>query len=447
MIFVSKKLLKQLSESRGIISWLIWRGLFLYRMFRYFLASLIQFYYVVRYRKDDIIKAVFVAPIHSSHFQYFLSKFEASFPQNKHLCIMLINSDPTSLVASVSWRHLLVDKPMYRVFGYSVPEHWLDDLWGLAEHNLNPLGKTILYKAINRFTPQLIWIHDLQSAGYLVNDQLSELRDKGSKFLVCCSVWGNDLYFFHEHPLHRQKLTHLLEKVDFLHGECPRDGVLAKNIGFDGILLPTCSPTLGGKVDSDACDLAPGVDRELFLVVKSDYPYRTNLLTFIDQIDSNPCYWANKAICFMPLSPGLAFAVEKLKFRHGLNIEILKSCNIENFQNILSNSKFFLTCNLSDGSPMSIVAATNAGCVSIFSNHTGICDLVREKKLFNLIFDFNNVEFTSVFEKLVGNEHIYLGHLRELIQHSVINEVRYDEVLSTVNRALLTQVELQKRLI
>ena len=436
MIAIFRKFIKHSSEGHGIFSWLIWKGLFFQRIFKYFSVTIFQYYFHLKYKKDDIVKVVFIAPVHSSHFQSFLARFEATFPKDKHLCIMLINSDPSSLVGNSGWHHLLIDKPMYKFFGYSTSDNWNDHLLSFAENNLNPSIKTILRKIVNRFSPQLFWIHDMQGAGYLANELLDYTKDRRCEPTVCCSIWGNDLYFFHEHPLHRRNLTHLLKKVDFLHGECPRDSKIAKDIGFDGVILPVCSPTLGGKIFRDP-DISISDNREIFLVVKSDYPARTNLFLLIEQIDNNPDFWKDKSIYFMPLSAGLAFAVEKLKFRHSLNITILDSCIKEEFQTLLSKSKFFLTCNFSDGSPMSVVAATNAGCVPVFSNHTGICDLFIEDQLFNLVFNFYDVNFEGVFKRLVGNEYIYLELLQKLLKESVINEERYDKLLFTINIALL----------
>lgn len=436
MISNLKKFIKHKSEGHGTFSWLIWKGLFFQRIFKYFSATIFQRYLHLRYKKNDIVKVVFIAPVHSSHFQSFLARFEATFPKDKHLHIMLINSDPSSLVGKSEWHHLLIDKPIYKFFGYSSSDKWNDHLLSFAENNLNPFIKTILCQTVNRFSPQLFWIHDMQGAGYLANELLDYIKGKGCESTVCCSIWGNDLYFFHEHPLHRRNLTKLLKKVDFLHGECPRDGKIAKDIGFDGVVLPVCSPTLGGNVFRNP-DISISENREIFLVVKSDYPARTNLFLLIEQIDNNPSFWKNKTIYFMPLSAGLAFAVEKLKFRHSLNITILDSCDKKEFHTLLSKSKFFLTCNFSDGSPMSVIAATNYGCVSVFSNHTGICDLFFEDQLFNLVFHFYDVNFEDVFKRLIGNECIYLELLQKLLKENVINEERYNKLLFTVNRALL----------
>jgi hypothetical protein len=442
MGLISRSYIKRLSEKPGVASWLIWKALFFHRILRYLSTSIFQFFIRIRYKKKNIQKFLFVAPIHSSHFKQFLERFERNLSKDQHYCIMLINSDPTSLVSSFSIKHLLIDKPVYKFFGYKFPGDWQQHLWGRAEHNLNPFNKTLLNILMNKFSPNLVWIHDLQSAGYLISDQLKIIRKKNPNLVVSSSVWGNDLYFFYEHPVHKNKLTNLLNQVDFLHGECPRDARIANSIGYKESILPVCSPTLSEGTHNVFQKLSHAKNREIFLAVKSDYPFRTNLFALIDQIDRNPSYWKDKSILFMPISAGFELAVEKLKFRHNLNITILKSCDPKTFNETLSNSKFFLTCNLSDGSPMSIEAATNAGCLSIFSNHTGICELLEEKKLFDLVYDFNDVNFEDLISKLDNNESIYLEHLQNVIQKYVINESRYDTLLSIVNSSLLKKDKL-----
>lgn len=83
---------------------------------------------------------------------------------------------------------------------------------------------------------------EIQGAGYLVTDALSNLTNR-PKFIV--TNWGSDIYFYEQFPQHRARIVETLRFADYYSAECLRDYDLAKTLGFKGSNLP-CIPNAGG---------------------------------------------------------------------------------------------------------------------------------------------------------------------------------------------------------
>ena len=85
---------------------------------------------------------------------------------------------------------------------------------------------------------------------------------------------------------------------------------------------------------------------------------------------------------------------------HGLKIEMLDSVDHSGYIDYMCRSKYHLSCNLSDGIPNSAAEAVFAGCVPVFSNHTGLSDLLSAEQKKSVEYQLGECEFMRHFGML-----------------------------------------------
>ncbi len=104
----------------------------------------------------------------------------------------------------------------------------------------------IIRREIRKFKPDLVHTMESQNGGYSTVRAL-ERSNQNSRPKTLLTLFGSDLYWFSHNSYHRRKLQKLMAMTDFLQGECERDYVLAKELGFAGEFLPLV-PVAGGLV-------------------------------------------------------------------------------------------------------------------------------------------------------------------------------------------------------
>lgn len=95
--------------------------------------------------------------------------------------------------------------------------------------------------------PDIVHAIEFQGAGYAA--LLALQRSKPSKCKLIVTNWGSDIYWFHRFPTHKARIQELLKLADYYSAECERDISLARELGFEGGVLPVI-PNAGGLPDS-----------------------------------------------------------------------------------------------------------------------------------------------------------------------------------------------------
>jgi len=419
-------------------------NLILSRFFWFFFSifSLINFYFsrahnlyqdiLNKYREVEIIKIAFIGPVHSSHFKNFKKTLENNFYNDTKKTFMYVNSYPTESQKDFSME-LTIDKGLYNFFGYRSKKaiSWSKELTLNANHNLNYFNKNLISQSLIKFKPDFIWIHDLQSGGYLANHFIDHLKNSLPNCKVIASIWGNDLYFYFEHPLHQIQLKLLLCHVDYLHGESPRDAKIAKELGFNGNVLPESSITMTDINELESLNNNSVKEKDIFLCVKGSYYLRSNLSLIFNEINSYPKYWKNKKIVFVGSSEEDNFYIRKIKTKHKLDIDYFSWMSFEDYINFLRRSKFHLVCNLSDGILNSAAESAFTDSLPIFSRDTGLCEFLDKELISNITYDFKDVSFISLLENLVNNDILYqsnLNSIKHIYRKRVYNLDIYKEI-------------------
>ncbi len=391
--------------------------------------------------KKKNIKIAFIGPVHSSHFKNFKMTLDKFFYKNDKKSFMYINSYTTESTKNFS-QEIIIDQGIYGFFGYFLNQkrfkRWTKDLFLKAENNLNLLNKKIILYSLRNFNPDYIWIHDLQSGGYLADSLTEDLKRSFPKSKIVGSVWGNDLYFYYEHKLHRKKLESILKSLDFLHGECPRDGKIAKSLGFNGKILPCCSVTMTNINDLENLNKSDeSQDKDIFLTVKGSYYLRSNLTYLFDEINENIDFWKEKRVVFIGTSEEDNFRIEKINSHHGIKFEYFSWMPFDDYVGFLGRSKYHLICNYSDGILNSAAESVFQECLPIFSRGTGLCEFLNEELISNVTYDFKNVSFIALLTNLEDSperHEKYLNDIRDAYICRVYNKNTYRDIFKSLEQ-------------
>jgi hypothetical protein len=409
----------------------------------------INFYNIIKIsfvkRKIGSVRIVFIAPLHSAHFFNFKLKLLQNYDmENIKLC--LINSDPNSLLQSVELNDIIIDGSIYKLFGYNVDIYnWQRDLLMHAKNKIGNLSKLYINLMINLFRPQIIWVHDLQSGGYLSEQIINDYKFKYPKTTTCASVWGNDLYFYGHLPSHSINLRLFLKNLDYLHVESNRDKQIATGLDFQGVFFPVSSVTMTEMECFRKCENNNTIiEKDIFLVVKGSYHYRSNFLSFINDVECNFVFWRFKKIYVVNASEEDVFHLSRIKYKYNLDVSWSRNTAHDDFILVLCRSRFFLTLNLSDGINNSSVYATYVNCIPLISNHTGLIDSLNAELKELLVFDFSGMVYSKrilkllelsdaqrtdllrelkfIFENEIFNDEIQLHIFDEVFKHAAIND-------------------------
>jgi glycosyltransferase involved in cell wall biosynthesis len=156
-------------------------------------------------------------------------KFRHIHPRIKHL----IDADSQMKVS------IYQEKIPHRIYGY------VDFFFRVLPSTIFKLNPRLaeLKKFIHNHDFEYIHCLEIQGAGYLLFDAITEKSKVNSKIIV--TNWGSDVYYFKNFQEHLGRIIGVLALADFYSAECKRDYELAKELGFDGISLP-CIPNAGG---------------------------------------------------------------------------------------------------------------------------------------------------------------------------------------------------------
>ena len=116
-------------------------------------------------------------------------------------------------------------------------------------HHSTMLKEIALARVIRSIKPDLIHALEFQHSAYLTIGAKKLLSIPFPKWIA--TNWGSDIYLFGRLLDHRPKIREVLENCNFYSAECQRDVELARQMGFDGRVLPVLPN--GGGYDLQKC--------------------------------------------------------------------------------------------------------------------------------------------------------------------------------------------------
>ncbi len=119
-----------------------------------------------------------------------------------------------------------------------------------------------LEKIINEIQPDIIHSFEMQGCSY----PIVKTMEKYSHLKWLYSCWGNDLFYYRQFKFHLTKIRQVIKRIDFLHTDCQRDFILARELNFSGEYLGVIPGGTGYKLKELESYKLPTDERKIILV-------------------------------------------------------------------------------------------------------------------------------------------------------------------------------------
>ena len=291
---------------------------------------------------------------------------------------------------------------------------------------LNRVRALVLLRLVDKHSPEIIHIHEMQSGGY----PLSAILEK-TGLPVAYTPYGSDMSWFAQIPKHREKILQFLSRVSLVFPECERDAEMAKSLGFKGTVAPAM-PASGYFEHNTRRSNTSG--KEGIVLVKG-YGGRWGLAPqFLEAMKGRSRDFANfELIVYSATRDTLRIArrLEREGFKISVNMKF--SLSLEELGSLMNRAIVHVGLSRSDGQPASFVEAAIARCIPIQTDTACVpkLDLLEELNLLasplridavpdQLLRSLNNAEdLTSrlsdffVWGDSLTNKEVAAGKLKE----------------------------------
>ena len=246
-----------------------------------------------------------------------------------------------------------------------------------ASEKLNEIIKVI--------QPDLVHTLEMQSQTY----PLLKVRKKNN-FKWAYSCWGNDIYYYKNLALHKNKIIGCINGIDFFFLECERDRKLIKSINSKANVLGTKFPGGGGYYIENYIKYIKNInDRNLIIIKGYQHTFGRSLRVLealeliIDKIRDYKIY----------VYSAHTIVIEKIKFlnkKHNINIKYSSRNNELTHIELLKKfgqAKIAIGNNISDGIPNTLIEAMILGAFPIQSNPGGVSEDYIEQGINGLLIN------------------------------------------------------------
>ncbi len=296
-------------------------------------------------------KILIVGMVDSVH----LARWICQFPPETHQ-IEVFPSTPNRKVHYLLRKHMqsFANVKIWPLAGKCSVILWIMNL--LMAKTLLP--RLLAYR-VRKFNPDLVHAIEFQHAGYLVALAYG-YADKRPKLIV--TNYGSDIYWFQRFPSHLGKIRKLLSIADYYSAECERDVVLAKNLGFEGVVLPVI-PNSGGLAETFLERRVMPPSQRTVIAVKGYEGWVGRASLAIEAIKLNPARFQGYNIVFYSCNRKTMRLAKQLRTITGLSIAVhgKKALSHEEMLILFSESLISIGISLSDGISTSMLEALAMG--------------------------------------------------------------------------------------
>jgi glycosyltransferase involved in cell wall biosynthesis len=214
--------------------------------------------------------------------------------------------------------------------------------------------------------PDVVHSLEMQHAGYMTLDAKNILLKKFPVWIA--TNWGSDIYLFKRLAEHRPKIESVLANCDYYSCECQRDVILAKNLGFMGIVLPVL-PNAGGIELSKVSMLkstAPPASRRM-IILKGYQNWAGRALVGLEAMRYCAELLHDYTLTIYMASPEILIAAELFSQDTKIPVQIISSVSHDEMLGLYSHSRIYIGLSISDGISTSLLEAMAMGTFPIQS--------------------------------------------------------------------------------
>jgi hypothetical protein len=214
--------------------------------------------------------------------------------------------------------------------------------------------------------PDIVHSLEIQHAGYLTL-KVHEMID--GKFPTWIATnWGSDIYLFGKIPEHQPLIRAVMQNCDYYSCECERDIQLARDMGFNGKLLPVL-PNAGGlhiKYQMGFRQPGPVSDRKM-IILKGYQNWAGRALVAFQafRLCQEALHGYNIAI--YSASEEVKIAAQLFTYETGIPITIIQHASHEEILRVFGKSRIYIGLSISDGISTSLLESIVMGTFPIQS--------------------------------------------------------------------------------
>lgn len=220
-----------------------------------------------------------------------------------------------------------------------------------------------LQQLLQQIQPDLVHSFEMQNSCY----PILETMQKYSNISWLYSCWGSDLFYYQHKVKHLARIKAVLNRINYLHTDCERDFIVAKELGFTGKHVGII-PGGGGFHLEKFSPFIQNVSERKIILVKG-YQHHVGraivVVKALQRIQSEIRQLGFKVVVFGAHKVVLDYVVtHQLPFqvhdRHALaHHEVLQ---------IMGKAALYIGNSLSDGMPNTLLEAIIMGAFPIQSN-------------------------------------------------------------------------------
>lgn len=248
-----------------------------------------------------------------------------------------------------------------------------------------------LAQILQEIQPDVVHSFEMQSCSY----PILETMQKFSHIKWIYSCWGSDLFYYQNQPQHVSKIKAVLSRIQYLHTDCERDFIIAKQLGFSGKHLGVIPGGGGFHLEQFLPSIQPISKRKIILI--KGYQHHVgrglvvvkamqNIQVEIQKLGFEVVvFGAHKEVKDYVITNQLPY---KVYDRHGLaHQELLQ---------LMGESALYIGNSISDGMPNTLLEAIIMGAFPIQSNPGNVtAEIITHAKNGFLIENPNDISSIS----------------------------------------------------
>jgi glycosyltransferase involved in cell wall biosynthesis len=224
-----------------------------------------------------------------------------------------------------------------------------------------------LQKIIKEIQPDIVHSFEMQSCSYPIVKTMEKYPN--IKWIYSC--WGSDLFYYRQFEPHLAKIKKVLKRIDFLHTDCERDFILAKELQFTGKHLGIIPGGTGYKLKELESYKLPTLERKIILVKGYEHHVGRglNIAKALHLIEK-------EILNFEVIVFGSHQKVKDYIKKNQLNFCFFDRHELthEELTELMGKSLIYVGNSLSDGIPNTLLEAIVMGAFPIQSNPGGVSE-------------------------------------------------------------------------
>lgn len=284
-------------------------------------------------------------------------------------------------------------------------EYFLSKKMPYIYENLIPYLKITpsqaLEKIIKEIHPDIIHSFEMQSCSYPILKTMKKYSD--IKWLYSC--WGSDIFYYQQFPSHLKKIKQVLQRIDFLHTDCQRDYVLAKQFGFIGKNVGIIPGGTGYKLKELEPYKIPILDRKIILVKGYEHHFGRGL-NIIKALHSIQNHIQNfEVVVFGAHNKVIEYIqVNKLNY----NVFDRHELTHQELMELMGKSLLYIGNSISDGMPNTLLEAMIMGAFPIQSNPGNVTSEIIKNGLNGLLIENpeSAIEIKEIILKAISQQNV-----------------------------------------